>query len=96
MPEERRGEKIKAANVAVVFTYIKVIDAMGRRSVETRGTGESIIFREGQMKRGTWRKEGRDGRLRFYDEKLNEISFAPGTAWIEVVPKGTAVSASAE
>lgn len=80
------GAKPMAANVAVVITPMKVLDAVGRREVKTVGSGEAIVLQDGKAVRGTWKKPSATERLRFFDGSGGEITMNAGLTWIEVVP----------
>jgi hypothetical protein len=79
------GKNIFANNMAIMITDIKVIDQVGRRSVRTVGKGEAFIFLDGQMQKGSWEKRTSKDRLRFFNEKVEEILWNPGTTWIEII-----------
>ncbi|TSC56815.1 MAG: hypothetical protein G01um101418_216 [Parcubacteria group bacterium Gr01-1014_18] len=80
------GTAIEAKNIALLYTPILIIDEVGRRSVETLGTGRAVIFQNGKAFEGTWEKLNRKSRLRFFvNEK--EVEFVPGATWVEVVSK---------
>lgn len=84
--EDKENGEIRAKNVAVMYTDSKVIDDYGRRETRTIGSGEAIVFIGGEAKVGEWRRPNLQSRTRFYDEAGQEISFLPGSTWIEVVP----------
>lgn len=85
------GTPVRAKNVVVQFTAVSVIDDVGRRRITTVGDGDAVIAIDGVAVHGTWRKDARDGRTRFYDASGNQIRFNAGQTWIEVVPNGTEV-----
>lgn len=83
--QDKDGAAVRAKNVVVMATEIKVLDSEGRRRITTVGGGPSRIFRDGQMLTGTWRRPRLADRTRFYDAQGNEISLNAGTTWIEVI-----------
>ncbi len=85
------GAEIQAANVAVVVTDMRVLDAVGRREIRTLGEGEAVLFQDGRAVDAMWKKESAGERLRFYDEDGEELAFNPGLTWIEVVSNRDAV-----
>ncbi len=87
------GTAVVAKNVVVQYAEVTTIDDYGRRKIVTIGKGDADFAVDGQTVHGTWRKDSRAGRTRFYDASRNEISFNVGTTWIEVVPAGTQVTA---
>ncbi len=84
--QDRDGQEVKAKNIAVQFAKMTVIDAIGRERIDTVGDGEAIVFQDGIRVDGTWRKEEKGGRTKFYDSAGVEIKFNPGVSWVEVVP----------
>ena len=57
----------------------------------TTGKGEALIFKDGQVVKGTWSKAKRTSRTVFADEKGKEIKFNPGRIWVSVLPVGNEV-----
>lgn len=86
------GTPIVADNVIVQKVTSQVLDAVGRLAIDTIGTGEVIVFQNGNMIRGTWKKDDRKSRTRFYDDNGEEIKLNSGKIWIEVVNERTEVS----
>lgn len=80
------GVQIKADNIAVVVTDVSVIDSIGRRQIQTIGSGQGFVFQDGKAIHGTWEKQTENQRIRFFDENGNEMTFNPGVTWVEVVP----------
>jgi len=81
----REGDEVFVDNVAVVVTDVEVIDGEGRRKVRTTGEGEAWVFQDGREIKGTWKKQSRSQRLRFYDADGFEIPMNEGQTWIQVV-----------
>lgn len=84
------GTPIRAKNIIVQYTKVRIIDAVGRRHITTEGNGRALIFRDGEAVEGTWRKDS--GRTMFFTEDDAPVLLNAGTTWIEVVPLGTDVS----
>lgn len=59
---------------------------------KTTGQGKALIFQDGKVIVGTWRKKDRISRTLFFDEKLNEISLNRGLIFIQTVPVGAKVT----
>lgn len=94
------SEQVTAANVVVVFA--NHIDAgfweemIGdtsnwKLSVEIQiwGNGPALIFRDGQMLQGYWRRENREDMLTFWDGEGNPLPLKPGNSWFQLVPLAT-------
>jgi hypothetical protein len=59
---------------------------------KTTGTGDALIFQNGDVIEATWEKAKQTSRTIFYDEDDEEISFVRGEIWIEAVPAGNTVN----
>lgn len=86
------GTPIVADNVIVQKVTSQVLDAVGRLAIDTIGSGEAIVFQNGEIIIGTWTKEDRTFRTRFYDSFGEEIKLNPGKIWVEVANERTKVS----
>ncbi|MBI4122278.1 MAG: DUF3048 domain-containing protein [Parcubacteria group bacterium] len=91
LQKDADGSGISTANVVVLFTNIRVIDAEGRREVNTEGTGEAWLFRDGTRVDVQWQKDALKDPLRFVDDAGTAVALNPGTTWIEVLPLSTSV-----
>jgi len=56
------------------------------------GKGDFLLFNNGTVTEGTWKKDGITARTSFFDEKGKEISFVRGKIWIEAIPTGNKVN----
>lgn len=84
--EDEDGTQIRAKNVVVQKVKTSLADNEQRLSMETIGEGEALVFMDGQVIEGTWKKTSRTDRTLFYDSQSDEIEFNAGTTWIEIVP----------
>jgi len=80
------GEWIKAKNVIVQVNDMIVIDEVGRKKITTTGEGQAWIFRDGETIAGKWTKEDINQKIKYLDDKGNEVELNGGTTWIEVIP----------
>jgi len=90
--KDAQGREIVTKNIAVAFEEMKVLDDLGRKQFTTIGEGKGLVFQDGRVSVGTWKKPSARERMRFYDAQGNEIEFNGGTTWIEIVPTGYNVS----
>ncbi|MFA4880683.1 MAG: DUF3048 domain-containing protein [Candidatus Doudnabacteria bacterium] len=87
--DKNSGAEIAAKNVVVQYMVAKLKDPgdiKGRLGMHTIGGNKALIFRDGEVIQGIWKKGSRQERTRFYDGEGKEIEFNPGTTWVEVVP----------
>lgn len=80
------GEQLRASSVVLLEVPSSTIDAIGRQKMKTLGSGPAVMYAGGRTQTGTWIKETRASRMRFIGEDQQELTLAPGTIWIEVVP----------
>lgn len=88
-------EQMAAKNVVVQFEVEK--DANdgypdGHLLYGTIGAGKALIFMDGQVIAGTWRKKDRVSRTVYLDAAGKEVNFNRGLIWIETVPVGNTVT----
>jgi hypothetical protein len=88
-------EQISAKNVVVMRVPWRVADSAGHVLLDQFGTGEATIYLDGKAITGTWKKDDRRGRTRFYDAAGNEIAFNRGPIWIEVVGPASSITITA-
>src|SRR3989344_1430470 len=79
-------EQLTAKNVVIQFSKETVgVDEHAHVLYDTLKGDKALVFLDGQVISGTWKKGKRTARTVFYDEKGKEISFNPGQIWIEVI-----------
>ncbi|OGH59819.1 MAG: hypothetical protein A2725_02265 [Candidatus Magasanikbacteria bacterium RIFCSPHIGHO2_01_FULL_33_34] len=83
---EMDGKEIYADTVIVQMVNAKVIDEIGRKEIETIGSGDVFVFRNGVVLEGKWKKESRKDRTKFYDESGDLIPLQSGKIWVEILP----------
>ena len=71
-----------------------VEDSLGSTSIRLNlfGSGQAIVFRDGQAFVGTWRSDSRGDMPHFFDAQGSEIALKPGKSWISIVPGDYTVS----
>lgn len=86
-------QQITAKNVVIQFsTETSGVDEHKHLLYDTIGSDEAIIFQDGEAIEGTWSKQSRTARTRFFDSNGKEIEFVRGEIWIEIVPAGNDVT----
>lgn len=58
------------------------------------GSGDGVIFQDGQAIEVTWEKEDEESMIRFYDQSSKEIEFVRGKIWVSVIPTGNKINYS--
>lgn len=57
----------------------------------TTGTGQALVFQDGEVTSGKWLKEDRTSRTQFLNAKGQELGLNRGQIWIETIPVGNDV-----
>jgi len=87
-------EHIIADTLIVQYVDTTVLDGVGRLGMDTIGSGEAIVFRNGFKVEGQWRKVSRTERTKFYDfdEEGHQIELNAGKIWIVVMNRSDGIS----
>ncbi len=75
---------LTAANVIVLEGNYRVLDDIGRLSLNLNAGGEAVLFQQGKVVRGEW-KHSKDDAIRFYSEG-KEVPLVAGTTYYNIVP----------
>ncbi|MEK7188872.1 MAG: DUF3048 domain-containing protein [Patescibacteria group bacterium] len=85
-------EQLSAKNVIVMFLAEKgPVDKEGHMFYKNIGKGNIMLFQNGIASKGSWSKESKTARTKFFNEKGAEIQFVRGVIWIEGLPVGNEV-----
>jgi len=85
-------QQFAAKNVVILFAKEKgPVDRNFHIFYTTIGEGDALVFQNGIVVKGSWEKDSREGRTKFFDAKGKEISFVRGQTWIEIVPAGNEI-----
>ena len=85
------SQPIKVKNLAVMITPITARnDKDSRVDVDTTSGGKAMVFVNGKLTQGTWKKS--DNRTKFYDASGSEVVFEAGNTWISVVQEASRVT----
>ena len=83
----RENNQIYAKDVVVEFAKIGLVAGDKQRlDIQTVGSGKLLLFRDGTVTEGTWKKDSPTARTQFLDTGGNPLALNPGPIWIEVVP----------
>ncbi len=96
------GKQLGADSVVVVFSHVTVTkiveDSLGSLSLhhDLGGEGRALLFRDGQMWEGHWRREGENVMLHYVNADGNPLVLKPGQTWVQVVPDDLPVTWNAK
>lgn len=77
------GNSIEVQNLVVIKTDSQVLDEKGRLKIRTTGSGQAIIYRDGNKYPVIWRRSSGEA-MRFEGTDGSEFLFTRGKTWIEV------------
>ena len=88
------NEAVAVSNVLVLYTSVSRVkgDDKGRMDVRTTGTGDGLLFRDGQVFSITWQRDSRNGCYAFLDQSGAPIPLAIGPSYINVVSTSSNVT----
>jgi hypothetical protein len=89
------NQQVYARNIVVMFQPVtNDYSEPGhiRPVVGNVGSGNAIVFKEGQAIVGTWKKTSNTALTRFYDASGKEITLVRGELFLQSVPIGTKVT----
>lgn len=85
------GDQIAVQNVIVQFVNDSAAkDGPGsdRRIVDVKGSGDALFVVNGKLMKGTWERPTYDSKTTYMLEGGEELTFAPGSTWITMMPTG--------
>lgn len=83
--DEYSVSQARVANVLIQHVQMRVVDAEGRRAVDTVGRGSGYLARGGYVYNVFWEKSGHTSPMRWYFEDGSPIVLAPGRTWVNVL-----------
>lgn len=75
---------LSASNVIVLGANHKVLDDVGRLSVDINTGGEAMLFQQGKVIKGQWVRS--DGDVIRFVKDGKEVPLVPGTTYFNIVP----------
>ncbi|MDP2789512.1 MAG: DUF3048 domain-containing protein [bacterium] len=81
---DKESGAIEPKNVAIMFTTSKLFDKL-RRDIVVVGEGKLLLFRDGEMVTGTWKKSLPESQLQLLDSAGAVLQLNRGQTWVEVV-----------
>jgi len=76
------GEQVAVGNVLIQFTNMRVVDGVGRRTVDTVGTGTGYLISGGRYQPVRWAKDSHLAPMRWYFPDGTPLTLQPGRVWI--------------
>lgn len=89
------GKQISTNNVVVLHTTSAPLDPKPQFltiDLKVTGTGQAVLFRDGQIINGRWRKVSPAGTLELLDADGARLGLAHGSIWISVIDQSGTVT----
>lgn len=83
------GQQLIADNIVVIHADTKVIDDVGRVSVDLDSGGPAYLFHNGSKQEILWTRT--NGRLTFFDKDYQEVLLKTGRTWVQIMPNSARV-----
>lgn len=85
-------KQLTAKSIVVMYAKeIRGVDGHGHLLYANIGSGEGLLFQDGEVTKIIWKKLQRTDRTRFYDSSGKEVTFNRGQLWVEMLPIGAKV-----
>ena len=76
------GEQVAVGNVLIQLTNMRVVDGVGRRTVDTVGEGAGYLVSGGRYQPVRWAKDSHTSPARWYFQDGTPLVMRPGRVWI--------------
>ncbi len=84
--DREAGQITAKVVIALRVDMSKVMEDGYRENITTTGSGNVVIFQNGQAISGTWSKISDSAQITFADANGQPIALARGTTWISAIP----------
>lgn len=81
---DANGSIVTARNVVLLSSSASVLDHVGRLELQTVGSGDALVFHDGTVQRGMWRRSIGE-HLRFETVDGRDMHFGRGKTWISIL-----------
>ena len=91
--DKTTNTQVVTKNIIIIRTSIRQIEGQ-YNDVKLTGEGKGMLFRNGTQQNIAWERAGKPfhAPLRLLSENGEEIALVPGSVWLEVLQKDTAVT----
>jgi len=92
--DKNTGKQLATKNVVIIFAKESPANdgyEGGHLLYKVTGSGDGIIFQNGNAEKITWEKKDETTRMKLYDSNDKEVSFVRGQIWFEILPIGNEV-----
>lgn len=90
--DEKSGSQL-SPKVIVALVTPSALEADGtHNSYATTGSGAMYVFQDGEVTKGTWKKDSRTAQFTFTNEAGQPLKLNPGQTWVSLVTSDGAVT----
>ena len=93
--DKNSGKQLEAKNIVILFARESSANdgyPGGHILYKLTGSGDGLVFQDGNAIEVTWNKKSEESRLKLFAENGSEISFIRGQIWFEILPIGNKVT----
>lgn len=93
--DKNTGKPLEAKNVIIVFARESPANdgyEGGHILYKLVGTGDALVFQDGNVINATWNKDAEETRTKFIDKNGKEIALTRGQVFVEILPIGNKVT----
>jgi len=91
--DKETGEQLEFDNILVQKVHSDIMtddktgeqDPKGRLTIDLFAGGDALLFTQGEVVKGTWSRDGVNGRTIFKDENGKQFRFSQGKTWVYVL-----------
>lgn len=87
--DRENGQITPSVVIALKVNESTVLEDGYRQKIDTIGSGDAVIFQNGDAIDATWSKVSRKDQIKFTDKKGKVIPLVRGQTWISAVPNGS-------
>lgn len=86
--DQESGKQISPNVVVALITEFGIHPDRVHSAYRTTGTGEILVFQDGNLTNGTWKKDSAEASLEFIGADGKPLSINAGQTWITAIPAG--------
>ncbi|PID31496.1 hypothetical protein CR983_00910 [Candidatus Saccharibacteria bacterium] len=86
--DREKGNITPSVVIAMKVNERTINDDGPRESITTTGSGQALIFQNGTVTQGKWRKPSKGKQIEWLDGNGNTLELVRGQTWIAAVPNG--------
>ena len=90
--DRKSGNQLHYKNIIIMKVENRTIDAEGRQSLKTTGSGEGYYITNGNASPIRWSKESRSAKTRYTYKDGSEVILNDGNTFVQIVPTSSSIT----